>query len=299
VVDTHLPQRVGILGARSMVGSSLLPMLSRDGLKVTAFTRRARKRSSDTASQVQWRELPADTQPIEPHDDPIPFWICMAPISVLPNYFGLLQAHGVRRVVALSSTSRFTKGNSTDLSEQAMAQGLVDAEERIGAWAREHGVQWVVLRPTLIYGLGLDRNICEIAAIIRRVHMFPLPGKAGGLRQPVHCDDVAAACRSALRAPDAANRAYNISGAETLTYRDMVTRVFVAMDKKPRLLSIPLWSFRLGIALLRPIPRFRKWSPAMAERMAQDLVFDHADATRDLAFSPRPFHPTLQDVRRG
>ena len=298
MADTDLPRRVGILGARSMVGASLLPMLSRERLQVTAFTRRARKRNSDTANDVLWRELPAATQPMQPHDDPIPLWICMAPIQVLPDYFGLLQAHGVRRVVALSSTSRFTKGNSTDMSEQALAQGLVDAEERIGAWAREHGVQWVVLRPTLIYGLGLDRNICEIAAMIRRAHMFPLFGKAGGLRQPVHCDDVAAACRSALHAPDAANRAYNISGAEILTYREMVTRVFAAMGMKPRLLSIPLWSFRLAIALLRPIPRFRKWSPAMAERMAQDMVFDHADAARDLAYAPRPFRPTLQDVQR-
>ena len=298
MADTGLPRRVGVLGASSMVGASLLPMLNQEGWQVTAFSRHAHKRTTSAADQVQWRQLAIGPHPTQRVADTIPLWICLAPIWALQDYFGLLESHGARRVVVLSSTSRFTKENSTDLTEQALARRLAYAEDRLGAWARDQDVLWVVLRPTLIYGRGRDRNICEIAAIIGRIRMFPLFGKASGLRQPVHCDDVAAACRSALCAPDAANRAYNISGAETLSYRDMVTRVFVVLGIKPRLLSIPLWSFRLAIALLRQIPRFGKWSPAMAERMAQDLVFDHADAARDLAFSPRPFCLTLQDVQR-
>lgn len=281
-----------------MVGAALLPMLCEDGWRVTAFSRHARQRTTGSADQTEWRQLVPGPQAAGPAADTIPYWMSIAPVWVLPTYFALMQAHGVRRVVVLSSTSRFTKEGSTDPTEQALARRLADAEERIGAWARDRGVQWVVLRPTLIYGLGQDKNICEIAAIIRRFRLFPLFGKAAGRRQPVHCADVAAACRSALRAPDAANRAYNISGAEILPYRDMVSRVFIALGMKPRLLSIPMWSFRLGIALLRWLPRFRNWSPAMAERMAQDLVFDHADATRDLGFSPRPFRPTPHDLQR-
>jgi hypothetical protein len=34
----------------------------------------------------------------------------------------------------------------------------------------------------------------------------------------------------------------------------------------------------------------------MAERMNQDLVFDHDEAARDLGYRPRPFRLSPQDV---
>ncbi len=219
----------------------------------------------------------------------VSFWVCAAPIWVLPDYFGLLEAQGARRVVVLSSTSRFTKHDSTDPEEQTMALRLADAEARVREWAESRGVEWVILRPTLIYGLGRDKNIAEIARFIRRFGFFPVFGEANGLRQPIHTADVAGACLAALQADCAANRAYNISGGDTLTYRKMVARVFSALGRPRRLLTVPLWTFRLAVAMLRCLPRYRLWSPSMAERMNQDLVFDHSEAARDLKFSPRAF----------
>jgi nucleoside-diphosphate-sugar epimerase len=157
-------------------------------------------------------------------------------------------------------------------------------------------VEWVILRPTLIYGRGRDKNVCEIARFIRRFGFFPLFGPAQGLRQPVHAEDLAAACLAAADAPAAANRAYNLSGGETLRYRDMVGRIFVALNRRPRLLPVPLGAFRTMLAAMRLLPRYRHWSAAMAERMNRDLVFDHAEAVRDLRFAPRPFHPSAADI---
>ncbi len=208
----------------------------------------------------------------------------------------MLQAHGARRVVVLSSTSRFTKDDSSDPEEQAVAHRLIDAELRVQAWAESLGVDCVILRPTLIYGRGRDKNISEIARFIRRFGFFPLFGKAHGLRQPIHAADVAGACLAALRAPCAVNRAYNISGGETLTYRDMVTRVFSSLGRRPRLLTVPLWGFRVAMVMLRRLPRYRQWSAAMAERMNRDLVFDHAEAARDLGFKPRAFELAAGDL---
>lgn len=272
VTDADSQNRVGVFGATSLVGACLLPLLSEAGWQVTAFSRRAVGRLGDGARCVE-------------------NWVCVAPIWVLPDYFGLLDAQGARRVVVLSSTSRFTKDDSTDPQEQAIALRLADAEARVREWAQSRGVEWVILRPTLIYGLGRDKNIAEIARFIRHFGFFPLLGKANGLRQPVHAADVAGACLAALQAPCAANRAYNISGGETLTYRDMVARVCSALGRRPRLLTVPLWAFRLAVAMLRHLPRYRQWSIAMAERMNRDLVFDHAEAARDLGFKPRAFAP--------
>lgn len=282
---------VGLLGATSLAGQCLLSALAQKRCKIFAFSRRPDVPSSDG---VEWRCVGNNAAFIE--RPAIPYWVCVAPIWVLSDYFEMLKAAGARRVVAVSSTSRFSKDNSSDMAERALARRLTDAETRFRAWASESGVEWVILRPTLIYGLGRDKNITEIASFIRRFGFFPLLGKANGLRQPIHAADVAAACFSALRTPCAANRAYNISGGEVLAYRTMVIRIFTALGRRPRLLTVPLWVFRLAVATLRCLPRYRQWSAVMAERMNRDLVFDHAEAVRDLGFNPRAFMPAAEDL---
>ncbi len=291
MLDPLAERRVGVLGATSLVGLCLLPLLIESGAVVTAHSRQRRLEAAGDG--VEWRELGGANAP---DVESIPSWICVAPVWILPDYFDLLKAHGARRVVVLSSTSRFTKDDSNDPHEQEVAVRLADAEARVQEWAQSHGVEWVVLRPTLIYGLGRDKNIAEIARFIRRSGFFPLFGKAGGLRQPIHVRDVAGACVAALQANAAANRAYNISGGETLSYRTMVMRVFAALGRRPRLLTVPLWAFSLAVTVLRRVPRYRQWSSAMAERMNRDLVFNHLDAARDFGFKPRAFTLNTDDL---
>ena len=285
--------RVGVLGASSLVGRCVLPLLRAAGWQVVAFSRQP----VVSRDGVEWRPLsPSPLSLIPRGERGVEYWICVAPIWVLSDYFSLIEASGVRRLVALSSTSRFTKVGSGDTAENAIAAKLIESETRVQAWAESRGIEWVVLRPTLIYGQGRDKNISEMARFIRRFGFFPVLGRAQGLRQPIHAEDVAAACIAALQAPDAPNRAYNLSGDETLTYRKMVERVFAALSRPARLVTVPLWAFSLAVDMMRRLPRHRHWSAAMAERMNRDLVFDHADAARDLGFKPRSFALTAEDI---
>jgi len=112
----------------------------------------------------------------------------------------------------------------------------------------------------------------------------------------VNAQDVAGACIAALGSPAATNRAYNLSGGETIAYRDMVAHIFSALGRPVRLLPVPLLAFRVAVSILRFLPRYRNWSSAMAERMNRDLVFDHSEATRDFGFEPRPFALSLDDL---
>ncbi len=296
-----------------MVGACLLRLLAQRGWRVLALTRKPPLQSDgsvewqriDPASAIRIGEVGGDgaarpTHKAAPdtHVDAIDHWICVAPIWVLPDYFEMLEARGARRVVALSSTSRFTKADSFDLAERGLAAKLGAAEASLQAWAEARGIEWVILRPTLIYGCGLDKNVSMIAGFIRRFGFFPILGAAHGMRQPVHAEDVAAACLGALEAPAAANRDYNISGDEILSYREMVTRIFAALGRRPVLLSVPLVIFRLGVVCLRLFPRFRRWSPAMAQRMNRDMAFSHDAAANDLNFRPRPFALSEFDLPR-
>ena len=281
---------MGLLGATSLLGERLIPPLVAGGYRVCAFSRTA---PPSDAGAVSWHRLCAES--VAEHGS-ITRWICVAPIWVLPEYFKLLERTGARRIVALSSTSRFTKLVSTDAAETALAARLTEAEEQLCVWATGKGIETVILRPTLIYGWGRDKNITEIARFVRRFGFFPVFGSALGRRQPIHVDDLTCACMAALQLPVAPNLAYNLSGAEVLSYRDMVAGVFAALGRRPRLLPVPLWAFRLAVSMLRRLPRYAHWSVAMAERMNQDLVFDHHDAARDLAFTPRRFVLAPEDV---
>ena len=287
---------IGLLGARGLVGETILSLLTHQNRDVVAFSRSPSDQK--TKAKLRWFQLDnhSDSSQDQAAFSTINQWLCVAPIWVLPQYFPMLETSGVRRVVTLSSTSRFTKDDSSDREEQTIALRLAEAETRVQEWATNKGVEWIILRPTLIYGFGRDKNVAEIARFIQRFGFFPLFGRAKGLRQPIHAQDVASACIAALDSLDTANRSYNLSGGETLTYREMVTRIFGALKRPVRLLPVPLLAFRFAVSILRFIPRYRNWSSAMAERMNRDLVFDHSEATRDFGFKPRAFLLNAEDV---
>jgi uncharacterized protein YbjT (DUF2867 family) len=139
----------------------------------------------------------------------------------------------------------------------------------------------------------MDRNVTLIARLIRHFGVFPLLGKGSGLRQPVHADDLAAACVAVLDNPASFDRAYDLSGGETLSYRQMVERIFAALGRPPRFLPVPMAAFQMAMSAIARLPRFRDFNAEMARRMNEDLVFDASAARRDFGYAPRPFQPSF------
>jgi len=297
-------ERVGVIGATSLVGKFLLPLVEQGNVAVVAFSRRLRADDQElTGHKLIWKTLPecnlAGSRSPESAPEEIQDWICLAPIWVLRDYFSFLEACGVRRIVALSSTSLFTKSASDDAAEREVASRLAINEKLLIQWAREKKIAYTILRPTLIYGLRRDGNVSSIIRFVERFHFFPFFGPAQGLRQPIHAGDVARACWAALQSEKAVNRCYNISGGETLTYKAMVERIFLALGKKPRTLTCPFWVFRLALSLLRNLPPFRGLSANMVERMNKDLTFEHSAAADDFGFKPCPFRLGKEDIAKG
>lgn len=283
-------QLIGIIGASSFVGHSILRELTSQHRSAIAFSR---KPSGFTNSEfITWSSLAQGNEILAP----IHHWILIAPIWAMPDYFDLMNKRGARSVVALSSTSVITKENSSDIVEQTTIKRMLAAEKTFREWAETSGINWAILRPTLIYGHGQDKNLSEIARIIARTRIFPILGGAKGLRQPVHVDDVAFACLAALNRHTASAHTYTLSGGEVLCYREMVRRVFLAMNLRPLLLNMPAWAFRLAVSAIKKLPRYQSWTTAMADRMNMDMVFSHEDARRDFGYNPRSFQLTRQDL---
>jgi nucleoside-diphosphate-sugar epimerase len=283
--------RVAVLGARGLVGPALLESLRQHGCEIVAYSRSAPARKVDA---VCWRPTAELGVANVARSD---VWFSLAPIWILPDHLAAVLASGARRVVAVSSTSRFTKQDSTDPRERLTVQRLMDGERALVEWAESNRIEWVILRTTLIYGFGRDRNVGAVASFIRRFGFFPLLGAARGLRQPLHAEDLAQAVVAAGWSPAAASRCYDLSGEERLTYRAMIERIFIGMARRPRLLTVPHWIFRCAVSVWTMVRPGSKVSLGMVERMNVDMVFDHGDAVRDLGFSPRAFSPTPDDLK--
>ena len=270
-----------VTGATSQIGSYLLESLSESG-----FTVHAASRNPVSSHGVFWHETDIEKEgmPLVKDADTL---IHLAPIWLLPNLLASLS--GIRRIIAFSSTSRFTKEKSKNPHERALAERLADAESRVIETCDEKGMAWTILRPTIIYSPGRDRNLTRISGFIAKFGFFPLAGKGTGLRQPVHAADLADACIKVLGNERACGKSYNLSGGETLTYREMIARIFRGLKRKPRFVSIPLPVLRTLLAALAMLPRYKNYTAEMADRMNRDLCFDHSDAVADFAYSPRPF----------
>lgn len=291
----NLPKRVGVLGASSPVGQQILAQLNSASIQTIALSR---THQSSVEGNVQWVKITdfPDQQSLAEHLGPISHWIVITHIWLVESYTTLFERCEVERLVCISSTSRFTKTTSSDSYEEELVQKLINGEHQVEKWSETHNVRWTTLRPTLIYGRGNDRNLSEIVKIIKKTGAFPLFGKGNGLRQPIYVDDVAKACIQALGSINAHNKAYNISGAEVLSYREMVGRVFEALKKKERFITIPLPIFKIALLFLKLIPKYRKWNGQMVQRMNSDMIFDHQEAIIDFDFKPQKFLLNNTDI---
>ena len=216
---------------------------------------------------------------------------CTADAVLLAEALPHLVHPTLKRLVAFSSTSVLTKQDTEVAAERAMIQRLAAAERQIATICEQHGIGWTVLRPTLIYAEGRDTNITPLSQLIRKFRFMPLVGGGPGLRQPVHAEDLAIAAVTAAHSNAAINHFYSLPGPETMTYREMIGRVFDGMSLPRRFVSVPPWLWRAGFVAINPL--YPGANVAMGIRMMKDMTFDSAPAVRDLGWNPRGFRPAF------
>jgi nucleoside-diphosphate-sugar epimerase len=277
-----------VLGATGVVGSYIVDQLVRSGQRPIGLSR-----SPQPGRDIDWvvgdlgkpdtLRFPAFTTLYSTADA-----VLLPP--ALPNLFN----PSLRRAVVFSSTSVITKLESEVVAEREMLSNLAAAEQKIIAACEQNNVAWTILRPTLIYAEGRDINITPLSRLIRRFGFMPLVGGAPGLRQPVHAEDLAIGAIAAASSGAAVNKIYALPGGETLSYREMIGRIFDGLRLPRRTVSVPAWLWRAAFVLAQPL--FPDANVAMGIRMMKDMTFDPAPAIRDFGWKPRSFHPVFEQL---
>lgn len=276
-----------VVGATGVVGGYIVEHLVRSGETPLALSR-ARHRNcgvewlqGDLAAPETWNPPPFETL------------YCTAEVDLLADALPRIYTTSLKRVVAFTSTSIVTKIDSEVASERELLQRLAEGERRLIAICERYNVGWTILRPTIIYAEGRDGNVSRLARLCRRFGVLPLMGNGAGLRQPVHAEDLAIGAIAAAASDAAIGKTYALPGGETISYREMVGRIFDALGKPRRIISAPPLVWRMAFALAKPF--LPNANAAMGSRMANDMVFDPAPAARDFGWNPRGFHPRFQE----
>jgi nucleoside-diphosphate-sugar epimerase len=274
-----------VFGASGQVGLPLLDRLRDDGWRVYAVSRTAH---AEQPGLVWLRGDLAHVDGLPPQVNAI---FSCGPLDLFAQWYARTDVKSTR-VIAFGSTSIEVKRGSADAEERELAGRLREGERVLFEVGSKHGAAVTILRPTLIYGVGRDRNLNRIAQVARRFGRIVLPRDAHGLRQPVHVHDLADVAFRCIDIEASFGRSYALPGGETLAYREMVARVLAVLEQPPKLHEVPGGVFNIVLAAAHAAGFALDFNEAAVARMRSDLVFDAADAHRDFGYRPRGFKPT-------
>jgi nucleoside-diphosphate-sugar epimerase len=148
-----------------------------------------------------------------------------------------------------------------------------EAEQLVQAFCEQQGIEWVVVRPPLVYGPGVGVNFNRLI----RVLAFGLPLPLGGLdnrRSLVALENLVDLLACCVSHPLAANERFLVSDGQDLSVTELSRRLVVALGSRSWLLPLPgTW--------LNALTRMLGGS-AVSKRLCGELRVDSGKARRVL-----------------
>ncbi len=153
---------------------------------------------------------------------------------------------GVRRFVQMSAAG--TRGDAQSMYHKTKWE----AEEAV----RSSGLEWVILRPSLIFGVG-DGMTSMLIDLIHKAPVVPVVGPGTSLCQPISVEDVAACFQMAAEQDIHNGRTYEIGGPEQLPFKDVVGLIRRQIGSHKPTVHLPLFAMLpLTKVMNKFMPRF-------------------------------------------
>lgn len=193
---------------------------------------------------------------------------------------------GVKRFVFLSSVK--VNGESTlpgrafapeDVPTPEDAYGLskLEAEQALRELCAQTGMEFVVIRPPLVYGPGVRGNFQAMLRAVRRG--FPLPlGAVDNCRSLIALDNLVDLIATCLAHPTAANQVFMAADAEAVSTTVLLRKIAAAYGLPGRLVPVPASLLRFCATVLGKRPA--------ADRLLGSLVVDISKTRAMLGWEP-------------
>lgn len=165
----------------------------------------------------------------------------------------------------------------TPVPDGPYALSKARAEEELRAVCRRSGMEFVIVRPPLVYGPGVKGNFFSLVRLVERG--FPLPlASLTNRRSLVAVSNLADFIARCLEQPEAANQVFQVADREPLSTPGLIRAIGAALGRSPRLFPFPAQLLKAGaIALGRR---------AVWERLAGSLTVDTSKAQTLLGWQP-------------
>jgi nucleoside-diphosphate-sugar epimerase len=149
----------------------------------------------------------------------------------------------VQRLVFLSSIRAQTGVSAPGIVTEADPPVPTDAYGRSKLAAEEAlagtALDWVALRPVLVYGAGVKGNMATLMQLVRSAAPLPFGG-LDARRSLVSVESLAAAVATALETPAPLRRALIVAEPDALTLPEMVGALRAGLRRGPGVVSVPV-----------------------------------------------------------
>jgi nucleoside-diphosphate-sugar epimerase len=272
--------RVLVTGGTGLLGGALSKLLLAEGHEVRCLVRAGSTRASRLeALRVELaRGNAGDAHDLSRALSGMDALLHVAGIEYAPPVLEAAHRSRIGRLVVVGSTSVHSAYQPRSGPKLRMERPI-----------RDSGLAWTIVRPAMIYGSELDKNMHRLLRFLDRSPIFLVFGSGGNLWQPVYYKDCARGVYEALVRPVAVGQSYDLPGAEPLTYLELVKIAAGALGRKPRIVRLPLAPVRLALAVAEGLRLPLPINSEQVLRLREDKAYSYEKARRELDYAPRPF----------
>ncbi len=157
------------------------------------------------------------------------------------------------------------------------AQSKYDAELGLKKIASETGMEVVIVRPTLVYGLNAPGNFGSLVNFVAKAPFLPF-GLTKNRRDFISVQNLADLLIACAKHPDAGNQVFLASENETVSIKQFTNAIAKGLGKNIIQLPIPVWLMRwLGGGLGKS---------AIVEQLVGNLEVDSSSLSKVLGWTP-------------
>jgi nucleoside-diphosphate-sugar epimerase len=212
------------------------------------------------------------------------------------NVMCAAATQGVRRVVHCSTAGIYGQQVSGIIDERApirpannYERSKLAAETEVRNQARAAGLEYVILRPSAVYG-PRDERLMKLFRSVAKGR-FPLFGAGEGRRHLIYVTDLADAFLRACTEPGAANQEMIVAGPKAVPLHDLLGSLAHAANRTSFGPQLPLKPMLAVAALVEDLCHVLNVRPPIYRRRMDfyttDIEFDSGLARRALNWQPK------------